>query len=125
MLPLLITVKENGDGTTVETPLKKVKEYNVAMTNVVGSGAGTTEDGHSIIDIRRVKALISVTFAQLDLSEFEKTTGELGGETVKIKYFCGKYKTSEFQITKREFTLVKAKNETQNYWNASFELEEV
>ena len=98
-------------------PLKHIVSYKVLMIDVDGDGAGTSEDGFTIRDVRRRnKVKITVKFDGLNLTEFTELMTHIDGVSFSIIYFDGSYKTITAYAGDRNFELIKAANELDSRW---------
>ena len=65
-------------------PLTHITSYKVQEIDVDGDGAGTTEDGTTIRDVRRRnKSKITLKLEGLSLEEYKKV------KTIRGHFFCG------------------------------------
>lgn len=98
-------------------PLTKVTSYKVLLIDVDGDGAGTSEDGYTIRDIRRRnKCKITVKFEGLTLEEFTVLANAIDSESFELTYFRGTWHTITAHAGDRNIELVKAKDEADNRW---------
>ena len=99
-------------------PITRITQYKVQLIDLDGDGAGTSEDGYTIRDVRRRnKAKITV---KLDnFTEFTNFMSYIDFETFELTYFAGTFKTITAHCGDRDIELVKAPRETKNLWNIS------
>ncbi|MDE7362828.1 MAG: hypothetical protein K2N38_12945, partial [Oscillospiraceae bacterium] len=85
--------------------------------DIDGDGAGTTEDGYTIRDIRRRgKAKLTVRFENLTTPKFTALMKAISNDEFKLTCFIGEYKTITVHSGDKNFELVKAKNEAVGLW---------
>lgn len=101
-------------------PIAHITQYKVQMIDLDGDGAGTSEDGYTIRDVRRRnKAKITVKLEKLNFTEFTNFMSYIDFETFEITYFAGAFKTITAHCGDRDIELLKAIREDENLWNIS------
>lgn len=96
---------------------KHITSYKVLLIDIDGDGAGTSESGVTIRDIRRRnKCKITVRFEGLPLAEFSAIMSAIDSESFELVYFSGSYSTITAYAGDRNFELIKAKDETDSRW---------
>ena len=99
-------------------PLTHITSYKGQLIDIDGDGAGTSEDGYTIRDVRRRnKGKITVKFDGLTTAEFTDIMTAIDAETIELTYFCGVFKTMNAHPGDRNFELIKAKDETDGRWS--------
>lgn len=88
-------VDENGeDGEPIPIGCGNIAQYKGQLIDIDGDGAGTTEDGTTIRDIRRRgKAKLMVRFENLTTPEFTELMKAISRDEFPLTYFIGEYKT--------------------------------
>lgn len=113
---VLIKVKVND--TYQPIGHKRIVQYKGQLIDLDGDGAGTSEDGHTIRDVRRRnKGKLTVKFDGLTLEEFNSIMTAIDSEDFDIIYFCGGFREVNVHAGDRNFELKKAKNEADNRWS--------
>lgn len=109
----LIKIKVNDE----YKPLKHIASYKVQLIDIDGDGAGTSEDGYTIRDVRRRnKAKITVRFDGLTLQEFTELSTYIDSESFDITYFRGKHIEATVHAGDRNIELIKAINDEDSRW---------
>lgn len=111
-------VDENGEeGEPIPIGYGNISQYKGQLIDIDGDGAGTTEDGYTIRDIRRRgKAKLTVRFENLTTPEFTALMKAISNDEFKLTCFIGEYKTITVHSGDKNFELVKAKNEAVGLW---------
>lgn len=111
-------VDENGNaGNPIPIGYGNIAQYKGQLIDIDGDGAGTTEDGYTIRDIRRRgKAKLTVRFEGLTTPEFKALMNAISQDEFALTYFIGEYKTITVHAGDRNFELVKAKTEAVGLW---------
>lgn len=111
-------VGENGEtGEPIPMKYGNITQYKGTLIDIDGEGAGTTEDGYTIRDVRRRgKAKLTVRFEGLTTPEFTALIKAISRDEFPLTYFIGEYKTITVHAGDRNFELVKAKNEAVGLW---------
>lgn len=115
MSMVLITVK-NGDK---QIPIGEgnIDSYRGQLIDIDGSGAGTSENGYTIRDVRRRnKAKLMIKFDGLTKEEFTAIMEAIDSEIIELTYFCGTFRTIKVHAGDRNFELIKARNEEDSRW---------
>lgn len=115
MSMVLLKIK-NGD---TQTPIGEgnITSYRGQLIDIDGSGAGTSENGYTIRDVRRRnKAKLMVKFEGLTMNEFAAIMAAINSDKFELTYFCGTYVTITAHAGDRNFELVKARNEEDSRW---------
>lgn len=115
MSMVLLKIK-NGD---TQTPIGEgnITSYRGQLIDIDGSGAGTSENGYTIRDVRRRnKVKLMVKFEGLTMSEFAAIMAAINSDKFELTYFCGTYVTITAHAGDRNFELVKARNEEDSRW---------
>lgn len=101
-------------------PIRRITQYKVQLIDLDGDGAGTSEDGYTIRDVRRRnKAKITVKLENLNFTEFTNFMSYIDNESFELTYFAGTFKTITAHCGDRDIELVKAPRENENLWNVS------
>ncbi len=111
----LLTIK-NGDN---QTPIGEgnIASYKGQLIDIDGSGAGTSENGYTIRDVRRRnKAKLMVKFDGLTKDEFAAIMEAIDSDSFELTYFCGTFRTITAHAGDRNYELIKANNETDSRW---------
>lgn len=94
-----------------------VTSYKGTMIDVDGDGAGTSEDGYTIRDVRRRnKSKIMLKLDGLTLSEFTAVMNAINAVQFEVMFFCGNYRTITAYAGDKNWELIKATNENDNRW---------
>lgn len=115
MSMVLLTVK-NGDK---QIPIGEgnIESYRGQLIDIDGSGAGTSENGYTIRDVRRRnKAKLMVKFDGLTKDEFTAIMEAIDSDRFELTYFCGTFKTITVHAGDRNYELIKANNSEDNRW---------
>ena len=97
--------------------LKHIVSYKVLLIDIDGDGAGTTEDGTTVRDIRRRnKAKIYVRLDGMPLEEFTAVMQAIDCDSFECEYFYGKFSMIIAHAGDRNIELIKAANETDSRW---------
>lgn len=95
----------------------KITSYKGTRIDVDGDGAGTTESGYTVRDVRRRnKAKLMVKFENLSQEEFSNLMAAVEADEIKVEYFCGKYQTITAYAGDRNWELIHADDEKNNLW---------
>lgn len=96
---------------------KRIASIKGQIIDVDGDGAGTTEDGYTIRDVRRRnKNKIMVKFDGLTLEEFTAIMEALDATSFKVTFFCGSYRTITAYAGDKNWEMIKCPNEEDNRW---------
>lgn len=99
-------------------PLYHITSYKGQLIDIDGDGAGTSEDGVTIRDIRRRnKGKLTVKFEGLSQSEFAEIMTAIDSESFELTYFCGTFKTMTAHAGDRNYELIKAVGTQTSLWN--------
>lgn len=112
----LLTIK-NGDK---QTPIGEgnVASYRGQLIDIDGSGAGTSENGYTIRDVRRRnKAKLMVKFDKLTQEKFSAIMEAIDSDKFELTYFCGTFRTITVHAGDRNFELIKANNSEDSRWS--------
>lgn len=112
----LLTIK-NGDK---QTPIGEgnVASYRGQLIDIDGSGAGTSENGYTIRDVRRRnKAKLMVKFDKLPQEKFSAIMEAIDSDKFELTYFCGTFRTITVHVGDRNFELIKANNSEDSRWS--------
>lgn len=115
LLKILPADGEEGD----EIPLGygNIASYKGQLIDIDGDGAGTTEDGYTIRDIRRRgKAKLMLRFDNLTTEKFTALMNAISRDKFQLTFFCGEFKTISAHAGDRNFELIKAVDETNGRW---------
>lgn len=111
----LLTVKNGDDQIPIGEG--KVASYRGQLIDIDGSGAGTSENGYTIRDVRRRnKAKLMVKFDGLTKEQFAEIMEAIDSDRFELTYFCGTFRTITVHAGDRNFELIKAPNEDDNRW---------
>lgn len=95
----------------------KIASIKGQIIDVDGDGAGTTEDGYTIRDVRRRnKNKIMVKFDGLTLEEFTTIMEVLNAASFEVTFFCGSYRTITAYAGDKNWEMMKCKNEEISRW---------
>ncbi len=98
-------------------PLHHITSYKGQLIDIDGDGAGTSEDGVTIRDIRRRnKGKLTVKFEGLSQTEFTEIMTAIDSECFELTYFCGMYKTITAHAGDRNYELIKAAGTQTSLW---------
>ncbi len=112
---VLLTVMSNGKKVAIGD--NKIATYKGQFIDVNGDGAGTTEDGYTILDVRRRNRVkIMVKFDGLTQKEYTDLMAAINQPEFQLTYFDGTFKTITVYAGDRNFELIKANNETDSRW---------
>lgn len=111
-------VDENGEaGEPIPIRYGNITQYKGTLIDIDGDGAGTTEDGYTIRDVRRRgKAKLTVRFEGLTTSEFKSLMSVISLDEFQLTYFIGEYKTITVHAGDKNFELIKASGEMVGLW---------
>ena len=110
----VIRIKTSDDSYLA---LKHIASYKVLLIDIDGDGAGTTEDGTTVRDIRRRnKAKINVRLDGMTLEEFTAVMQAIDHDSFECEYFRGEFSTITAHTGDRNIELIKAANETDSRW---------
>lgn len=99
-------------------PLYHISTYKGQLIDIDGDGAGTSEDGVTIRDIRRRnKCKLTVKFEGLSQTEFSELMEAIDSESFELTYFRGTFKTITAHAGDRNFELVKAAGDQVSLWS--------
>lgn len=95
----------------------KIVSYKGQMIDVDGDGAGTTEDGYTIRDVRRRnKNKIMVKFDGLTLEAFSAIMAALDSASFEVTFFCGSYRTITAYAGDKNWEMIHSHNEEVGLW---------
>lgn len=95
----------------------KIVSYKGQMIDVDGDGAGTTEDGYTIRDVRRRnKSKIMVKFDGLPLEDFSAIMEALNSTSFEVTFFCGSYRTITAYAGDKNWEMIHGYNEEVSLW---------
>lgn len=95
-----------------------ITSYKGQVIDIDGDGAGTSEDGYTIRDVRRRnKHKIMVKFEGLTHSKYTALRKAIDSEEFQLEFFDGEFKTITVYAGDRNFELVKATKENDSRWN--------
>lgn len=95
----------------------KITSYKGTRIDVDGDGAGTTESGYTVRDVRRRnKAKLMVKFENLSREEFSNLMAAVEADEIEVEYFCGKYQTITAYAGDRNWELVHASEGSGSLW---------
>lgn len=98
-------------------PLKHITSYKVQLIDIDGDGAGTSEDGYTIRDVRRRnKCKITAKFDGLTLAEFTELMTAIDTESFDIMYFRGTHIEATVHAGDRNIELIKAISDEDSRW---------
>lgn len=112
---VLLTVK-NGDK---QIPIGEgnIASYKGQLIDIDGSGAGTSENGHTIRDVRRRnKAKLMIKFDGLTKDEFSGIMEAIDTDVFELTYYCGPVRTITVHAGDRNYELIKALNSEDSRW---------
>ncbi len=115
MSMVLITIK-NGDK---QTPIGEgnIASYKGQLIDIDGSGAGTSENGYTIRDVRRRnKAKLMVRFDGLTKEKFAVIMDAIDSDMFELTYFRGTFHTIKAHAGDRNFELIKARSGEDSRW---------
>ena len=113
---VLLTVISEDD----EIPIGNVNitSYKGQIIDIDGEGAGTSEDGYTIRDVRRRnKHKIMVKFEGLTQEKYAALRKAIDSEKFQLKFLDGEFKTITAYAGDRNFELIKATKEKDSRWN--------
>lgn len=114
---LKILPEGGGEGDEVPIGYGNIVSYKGQIFDVNGDGAGISEDGYTIRDIRRRdKSKLTLRFDNLTTEEFTRLMRAISRNKFQLTYFCGEYKTITAHTGDRNFELIKAKSEDDGRW---------
>lgn len=115
---LLKILPEGGtEGSEIPLGYGNIGSYKGQLIDIDGDGAGTTEDGHTIRDIRRRgKAKLMLRFDNLTTEKFTALMQAISRDKFRLTYFCGEFKTISAHAGDRNFELIKASGENVGLW---------
>ena len=97
--------------------------YKGTMIDVDGSGAGTTETGVTIRDVRRRnKNKIMLKLDGLTLKEFADIMSAINSPSFTVTFFCGSYKTITFYAGDKNWEGYKVVSENESRWRLEVNL---
>lgn len=97
--------------------------YKGTLIDVDGSGAGTTEDGYTIRDVRRRnKCKLMLKFDNLTLAEFSEIMNAIDAPSFNVTYFCGTYRTITVYAGDRNWEAVKVQSTKDSRWRLDVNL---
>lgn len=116
---LLKILPEDGkEGDEIPLGYGNIGSYKGQLIDIDGDGAGTTEDGYTIRDIRRRgKAKLMLKFEGLTTVEFKTLMNAISRDEFQLTYFCGEFKTITAHAGDKNFELIKATKESDSRWN--------
>lgn len=104
-------------------PLTHITSYKVQEIDVDGDGAGTTEDGTTIRDVRRRnKSKITLKLEGLSLEEYKKVKTAIDAVQFEVTFFAGTWRTVTAYAGDKNSELAKAKDEQVNLWRLDFSI---
>lgn len=112
---VLLTIKR-GD---TQTPIGegKIASYKGQLIDIDGSGAGTSENGYTIRDVRRRnKAKLMIRFDGLTLEEYSAIMEAIDSDSFELTFFCGTFRTITAHAGDRNYELIKARDEKDSRW---------
>lgn len=96
---------------------KHITGYKVKLIDLDGDGAGTSEDGYTIRDIRRRnKAKLTVRFDGLTRDEFSAVMSAISPTEFELTFYDGDYRTITAHTGDRDYELIKAASEQDSRW---------
>lgn len=113
---VLLTVISNYS----EVPIGygNITSYKGQVIDIDGEGAGTSEDGYTIRDVRRRnKHKIMVKFEGLTRQKYAALREAIDSEKFQLKFLDGEFKTITVYAGDRNFELIKAVKESDSRWN--------
>lgn len=113
---VLLTVISEDD----EVPIGcgNITSYKGQVVDIDGDGAGTSEDGYTIRDVRRRnKHRIMVRFEGLTRQKYTALRKAIDSEEFQLKFLDGEFKTITVYAGDRDFELIKAIKEEDSRWN--------
>ena len=113
---VLLTVISEDD----EVPIGygNITSYKGQVIDIDGEGAGTSEDGYTIRDIRRRnKYKLMVKFEGLTRQEYTALRKAIDSEKFELKFLDGEFLTKTVHAGDRNFELIKAIKEEDSRWN--------
>lgn len=107
-----------ADGEEVPIGYGNITSYKGQIIDIDGDGAGTSEDGRTIRDIRRRnKHKIMVKFEGLTQQKYAALRNAIDRDEFQLKFLDGEFKTITVHAGDRNFELVKAVKEEDSRWN--------
>lgn len=104
-------------------PLTHITSYKVREIDVDGDGAGTSEDGTTIRDVRRRnKSKITLKLEGLTLEEYTKVKTAIDAAKFEVTFFAGTWRTIAAYAGDRDSELTKAKGELESRWRLDFSI---
>ncbi|MCM1277343.1 MAG: hypothetical protein NC299_18620 [Lachnospiraceae bacterium] len=95
----------------------RIATYKVQLVDINGDGAGTTEDGYTVLDVRRRNRVkLMLKFDGLKQEEFTALMSAIDQPEFELTYFDGEFKTVTVYAGDRNFELIKANNERDSRW---------
>ena len=95
-----------------------ITSYKGLVIDIDGDGAGTSEDGYTIRDVRRRnKHKIMVKFEGLTRKKYTALRKAIDSEAFDLKFLDGEFKTITVYAGDRNFELIKAIKEEDSRWN--------
>lgn len=112
---LLTVISEDSE---IPIGYGNIASYKGQVIDVDGDGAGTTEDGYTVRDVRRRNRYkIMVKFEGLTWKEYTALRKAIDSEGFQLKFFDGEFKIITVYAGDRNFELVKATDENKSLWN--------
>lgn len=100
-----------------------IVSYKGLMIDVDGDGAGTTEDGITIRDVRRRnKSKLTLKLDGLTKDEFTAIMAAIDAPKFEVTFFYGRYRTMTAYAGDKDWELIKAKDTNDNRWKLNFSL---
>lgn len=104
-------------------PLTHISAYKVQQIDVDGDGAGTSEDGTTIRDVRRHnKSKLTLKLEGLTLAEYTKIKTAIDADKFDVTFFAGTWLTVTAYAGDRNSELVKIKDELDSRWRLDFSI---
>lgn len=112
---VLLKVKSNGEEVAIGE--NRIATYKGQLVDINGDGAGTTEDGYTVLDVRRRNRVkLMLKFDGLKQEEFTALMSAIDQPEFELTYFDGEFKTVTVYAGDRNFELIKANNERDSRW---------
>lgn len=100
-----------------------ITTYKGTIIDVDGSGAGTTETGVTIRDVRRRnKNKIMLKLDGLTLKEFADIMSAIDAPSFSVTFFCGSYKTITCYAGDKNWEGYKVVSENASRWRLEVNL---
>ena len=100
--------------------------YKGKLIDVNGDGAGETENGVTILDVRRRnKGKVMLKFDSLTLEEFSEIMEMINASTFEVRYFCGFYIDITAYAGDKDWELIHASSRSDSRWKLEFSIIEI